>query len=95
MNPERDKKHIVVCAVTDEIIEKTIDFDPGTPMILEGYIDDVDVNKVVDFEKAMHDFMHSQYKDLLDNINDTGDYNDEIEASLAKAIEDFKAKGTW
>jgi len=61
----------------------------------KGYIDDVDVNKVVDFEKAMHDFMRSQYKDLLDNINDTGDYNDDIEASLAKAIEDFKAKGTW
>ncbi|MFK7816592.1 MAG: F0F1 ATP synthase subunit alpha [Gammaproteobacteria bacterium] len=61
----------------------------------KGYIDDVDVNKVVDFEKSMHDFMHSQYKDLLDNINDTGDYNDDIEASLAKAIEDFKAKGTW
>ncbi len=61
----------------------------------KGYIDDVDVNKVVDFEKAMHDFMHSQHKDLLDNINDTGDYNDDIEASLAKAIEDFKAKGTW
>ncbi len=61
----------------------------------KGYIDDVDVNKVVDFEKAMHDFMHSQHKDLLDTINDTGDYNDDIEASLEKAIEDFKAKGTW
>jgi F-type H+-transporting ATPase subunit alpha len=61
----------------------------------KGYIDDVDVNKVVDFEKAMHDFMHSQHQDLLDNINKTGDYNDEIEASLAKGIEEFKAKGTW
>ncbi len=61
----------------------------------KGYIDDVDVNKVVDFEKAMHDFMRSQHKDLLDSINDSGDYNDDIEASLAKAIEDFKSKGTW
>ncbi len=61
----------------------------------KGYIDDVDVNKVVDFEKSMHDFMNSQYKDLVDNINNTGDYNDEIETSLTKAIEDFKAKGTW
>ena len=61
----------------------------------KGYIDEVDVNKVVDFEKAMHDFMHSQHQDLLDSINQTGDYNDDIEASLKKAIEDFKAKGTW
>ncbi len=61
----------------------------------KGYIDDVDVNKVVSFETAMHDFMRSQHKDMLDNINNTGDYNDDIESSLVKAIEDFKAKGTW
>jgi len=61
----------------------------------KGYVDDVEVSKVVAFENAMHDFMRSQHKDMLDNINSTGDYNDDIEASLAKAIEDFKAKGTW
>ena len=61
----------------------------------KGYIDDVDVNKVVSFETAMHDYMRSQHKDMLDNINNTGDYNDDIEASLVNAIEDFKAKGTW
>ena len=61
----------------------------------KGYIDEVDVNKVVDFEHAMHDFMRSQHKDLLDKINETGDYNDDIETALAKALEDFKTKGTW
>ncbi len=60
-----------------------------------GYIDDVEVDKVVDFEQAMHDFMRSQHKDLLDTINNSGDYTDEVEAGLAKAIEDFKSKGTW
>ena len=61
----------------------------------KGYIDDVDVNKVVNFENAMHDFMRSQHKGLLDSINNSGDFNDDIEASMKKAIEDFKAKGTW
>ena len=61
----------------------------------KGYIDDVDVNKVVGFENAMHDFMRSQHKDLLDSINNSGDFNDDVEASMKKAIEDFKAKGTW
>ncbi len=61
----------------------------------KGYIDEVEVNKVVDFEHAMHDFMRSQHKDLLDKINETGDYNDDIETALAKALEDFKTKGTW
>ena len=60
-----------------------------------GYIDDVEVEKVVQFEHAMHDFMRSQHKDLLDKINSTGDYDDDIEAALGKAVEDFKNKGTW
>ncbi len=61
----------------------------------QGYVDDVEVGKVVQFEHAMHDFMRSQYKDLLDKINSTGDYDDDTEAALRKALEDFKAKGTW
>ena len=28
---------------------------------------------------------------MIDKINEKGDYNDEIEASLKKAVEDFKA----
>jgi F-type H+-transporting ATPase subunit alpha len=61
----------------------------------EGYIDDVDVKKVVDFEAAMHSYVRSQYGDLMRTIEETGDYNDEIEAGLKKAIEEFKAKGAW
>ena len=61
----------------------------------KGYIDDVEVNKVVAFENAMHDFMRSQHKDMLDNINNTGDFNDDIEVAMKNAVEDFKAKGTW
>ena len=60
-----------------------------------GYLDDVDVNKVVDFEAAMQSYVHSNFADLIGKINDTGDYNDDIAAELAKAIEDFKAKGTY
>ena len=61
----------------------------------QGYIDDVEVGKVVAFEKAMHDFMRSQNNDLLDQINSSGDYDDDVEVALRKAVEDFKAKGTW
>ena len=60
-----------------------------------GYVDDVEVGKVVAFEKAMHDFMRSQHAELLEQINRSGAYDDEIEAGLARAIEDFKAKGSW
>jgi F-type H+-transporting ATPase subunit alpha len=61
----------------------------------KGYIDDVDKNKVVAFEAAMHDYLRSNNKELLDQINETGDYNDDIEAAIKKALETFKANGVW
>jgi F-type H+-transporting ATPase subunit alpha len=50
---------------------------------------------VVDFEAALHAHVRSNYGDLLDRINESGDYNDEIETGLRKAMDDFKAKGVW
>ena len=61
----------------------------------KGYIDDVPVNKVVAFEAALHDYLRSSQKDLLDNINATGDYSDDVEAAIKKAVEDFKANNVW
>ena len=61
----------------------------------EGFLDDVDLKKVVDFEQALHAFAKSKYGELMDKINETADYNDEIEAALRKALEDFKANSAW
>ncbi len=60
-----------------------------------GYLDDVPVNKIVDFEASMQSYVSSNFGDLIKKINDTGDYNDDIAAELTKAIEDFKANGTY
>jgi F-type H+-transporting ATPase subunit alpha len=61
----------------------------------EGYLDDVDIKKVVTFEEAMLSHIKSKNSDLLDSINATGDYNDEIAGQIAAAIEDFKANGVY
>jgi len=61
----------------------------------EGLIDDVDVNKVVDFEAALLSYMNSSQTDLIAKINASGDWNDEIEAELKAAIEDFKANNSY
>ena len=61
----------------------------------QGYIDDVENEKVLDFEHAMHGYMRTNQTELMDKINESGDLNDEIEAGLRAAIEDFKASGTW
>ncbi len=61
----------------------------------QGYIDDVDLDKVLNFEQAMLGYMRSSQTELMDKINASGEYNDEIEAGLRAAVEDFKAKGSW
>jgi len=61
----------------------------------QGYIDDVDNEKVIDFEHALLGYMRANQTELMDKINATGDYNDEIDAGLRAAIEDFKATGSW
>ena len=61
----------------------------------QGYLDDVENDKVVDFEHAMHAYMGANQSALMDKINESGDYNDDIEAGLRSAVEDFKATGTW
>jgi F-type H+-transporting ATPase subunit alpha len=56
----------------------------------EGYLDDVEANKVVAFEAAMHSYFASKFGALRDKINVSGDYDKDIEAGLKKAVEDFK-----
>ena len=61
----------------------------------EGFLNDVDVKKVVDYETAMLAYMKSNQADLLAQINETGDFNDDIAASMKSALEDFKANGVY
>ena len=61
----------------------------------QGYLDDIEIAKIVDFEQALHSYMRASQSELMDRINTDGDYNDEIEAALRAAVEDFKATGTW
>ena len=56
---------------------------------------DVPADKIVDFEAALHANFVESASDLAQKINDTGDYNDEIETELKKFVEDFKATGTY
>jgi F-type H+-transporting ATPase subunit alpha len=61
----------------------------------EGYLDEIDVKKVVEFEDAMQSYIKSKYSALLDKINATGAFNDDIATQMKKALEDFKANGVW
>lgn len=61
----------------------------------EGYLDDVEVAKIRDFEDALQSYIKSDEAALLKRIDETGDYNDEIQQALNSAIKKFKASHTW
>ena len=60
----------------------------------EGYLQDVAVNKIQDFESALLAYMSSQHSALMDDM-DKGNYSDDIVSKLKAALEDFKKTQTW
>lgn len=61
----------------------------------KGYLKDVELNKILDFEASLHSFVNGEYAELTKTINETGNYNDEIAAQLTEALDKFKATQTW
>ncbi len=60
-----------------------------------GFIDDVELEKIGDFEAALHDYMNSEFSDLMNKIGDEGNYDDDIENALKDAIQKFMENSTW
>ena len=60
-----------------------------------GYMADVDVEKILAFEEALHGYLTSEKGDLEEQINSTGDWNDDIEAQFVELVEDFKKTQTF
>lgn len=56
----------------------------------KGYLDDIALNKISDFELGLLSFIRNNHQNLLENINSTCDLNNDIEISLNKVISDFK-----
>ena len=60
-----------------------------------GYMDDVEVDKIGSFEDALHGYFTSEKADLEKSINDTGDWNDDIEKQFVEVVEQFKKTQTF
>jgi F-type H+/Na+-transporting ATPase subunit alpha len=60
-----------------------------------GYMDRVELKKVVAFEAALQGFAHTSYASMLDAINAQPKLTKENEAAMKKCIEDFVATGTY
>ena len=60
-----------------------------------GYVDDIELDKVGDFESALHSYMAASQSELMTKIDESGDYDDDIEAKLKAAVDDFKTNHSW
>ncbi|MCB5185729.1 F0F1 ATP synthase subunit alpha [Methylobacillus gramineus] len=61
----------------------------------KGYFDDVPVARALAFESALHSFLKSKYKNLLDKIDSTNDLGGDDEKAVEAAIQDFKATNAY
>jgi F-type H+-transporting ATPase subunit alpha len=61
----------------------------------EGFIDDVEVSKVLAYEEALHDFAKANHGGVIDAINTTGNYDDDVAANLTAICKEFAEKGAY
>ena len=59
--------------------------------VINGYVDDIEVNRVQAFEIDFHQFMAMQHAQIIDEITKTGTLSDANEAKLKNAILEFKS----
>ena len=58
--------------------------------VSNGYLDDLPVEKVQDFERKFLDFMRSRYSQIGETIRDSGKLEDDTIEKLKSATDEFK-----
>ncbi|MFZ5653837.1 MAG: F0F1 ATP synthase subunit alpha [Pseudomonadota bacterium] len=61
----------------------------------EGYLKSVEVSQIGAFEAALLSYMKSEHGQLIDRVNEKGDWNNEFEAAFKAALDQFVATQTW
>jgi F-type H+/Na+-transporting ATPase subunit alpha len=62
--------------------------------VTNGYMDDLPVDKVREFERGLLDHMRTRRPEVGEAINETGDLDDDTVEKLTKAVEEFKSAFT-
>ena len=56
----------------------------------EGFLDDIPVEKVGEFETGLLEYLESNYVTVLNSIRQTGELSEEKRDELKKATDEFK-----
>ena len=60
-----------------------------------GYLDDVELSKIASFETALLDYSNRNHAEFMQELNKTGNYNDEIKDTFKSILDGFKANSAW
>ena len=55
-----------------------------------GYLDEVEVEKIQSAEESLGSFMQSSHTEIMKTINDSGELDEDVTKKLDKALEEFK-----
>ena len=61
----------------------------------EGFMDDVDIKKVQDFENALQAHAKANHGETLEKISANGDYDDKVADTLKSIVDEFKSTGAY
>ncbi|MDA0789363.1 MAG: F0F1 ATP synthase subunit alpha [Proteobacteria bacterium] len=61
----------------------------------EGFLEDIEVDKVLDFEAALLSYMNAEHSEFMARVNTEGAYTDEVTEYMTRSIETFKSTQTW
>ncbi len=92
---ERGKRGVEVLKQDENTPQSVAEMTAVLYALNNGDLDDIDVNKVVAFEKAYLAYLNSNHADFIKGLNATPALSDEVTGTLEKAIADFKATGTY
>jgi F-type H+-transporting ATPase subunit alpha len=57
---------------------------------VNGYLDDLDLNKISDFVKDLFELIKSSHSDIIEKVNTSGDLDEDTASKLQSIIEEFK-----
>ena len=57
---------------------------------VNGYLDDLDLNKISEFVKDLFELIKSSHSDIIEKVNTSGDLDEDTASKLQSIIEEFK-----
>tara|TARA_B100000674_G_scaffold162231_1_gene129749 strand:- start:3664 stop:5208 length:1545 start_codon:yes stop_codon:yes gene_type:complete len=61
----------------------------------EGFLQDIEVEKILDFEAALMSYMNSEEASFMEQVNKEGAYSEDVVNKMHQSIEKFKNTQTW